>query len=169
MLTTPQSRLSYTRQNTDVNSQSLLETHKPLRPRSDTNPESEVPLSKFHNPVFWIVIGILSAAWTEYTRQQLAAGDRRQWQTEWISWAVILTVTQVVPFVQGRRAIDGAGQQARSDSSSLGVADRNVFAVAAANTVAHSLFLYYELRWALVSRELEDVGAITNQILVSSL
>jgi hypothetical protein len=155
MLTTPQSRLSYTRQNTDVNSQSLLETHKPLRPRSDTNPESEVPLSKFHNPVFWIVIGILSAAWTEYTRQQLAAGDRRQWQTEWISWAVILTVTQVVPFVQSRRAIDGAGQQARSDSSSLGVADRNVFAVAAANTVAHSLFLYYELHWALVSRELD--------------
>jgi hypothetical protein len=155
MLTTPQSRLSYTRQNTDVNPQSFLETHKSLRLKSDTNPDSEVPLSKFHNPVFWTAIGILSAAWTEYIRQQLSAGDRRQWQTEWISWAVILTVTQVVPFVQGRRAIDGAGQQARSDSSGLGVTDRNAFAVAAANTVAHSLFLYYELHWALVSRELD--------------
>jgi hypothetical protein len=155
MLTTPQSRLSYTRQNADVNPQSFLETHKPLRLRSDTNPDSEVPLSKFHNPVFWTAIGILSAAWTEYIRQQLSAGDRRQWQTEWISWAVILTVTQVVPFVQGRRAIDGASQQARSDSSGLGVTDRNAFAVAAANTVAHSLFLCNELQWALVSRELD--------------
>src|SRR4051812_17386580 len=155
MLTTAPSRLSYTRQNTDVNSQSLLETHKPLRLRSNTNPDSEVLLSKFHNPVLWTAIGILSASWTEYTRQQLPAGDRRQWQAEWISWAVIFTVTQVVLFAQGRRAIDGAGQQPRSDSSSLGVADRNVFAIAAANTVAHSLFLYYELHWALVSREVD--------------
>jgi hypothetical protein len=154
MLTTAQSRLPYTRQNTDVNPQSLLETHRPLRLRSDTNPDSEVLLSKFHNPVFWTAIGILSAAWTEFNRQQLPAGDGRQWQAEWISWTAILAVSQVVLFVQGRRAIDSAGQQARSDSSSRGVADRNVFAVAAANTVAHSLFLYYELHWALVSREL---------------
>jgi hypothetical protein len=146
MLTTAQSRLSYTRQNTDVN---------PLRLRSNTNPDSEVLLSKFHNPVLWTAIGILSASWTEYTRQQLPAGDRRQWQAEWISWAVIFTVTHVVLFVQGRRAIDGAGQQPRSDSSSLGVADRNVLAIAAANTVAHALFLYYELHWALVSRDLD--------------
>jgi hypothetical protein len=169
MLTTAQSRLSHTRQNTDAHSQSLLETHKPFRLRSDTNPDSEVLLSRFHNPVFWTAIGILSASWTEYTRQQLPAGDRRQWQAEWISWAVILAVTQVVLFVQGHPAIDGAGQQTRSDSSSPGVADRNVLAVAAANTVAYSLFLCYELHWALVSGELDPVGAITNHVLMSSL
>jgi hypothetical protein len=164
MLTTTQSHLPYKRENADVHSQSLLETHKPFRLRPDLNPDSEVLLSKFHNPVFWTAIGILSASWTEYTRQQLPAGDKRQWQAEWISWAVILTVTQAVLIVQGRRTIDGAGQQTRSDSSSLGVADRNVLAVAAANTVAHALFLYYELHWTLVSWQTRPVGAVTNHV-----
>jgi hypothetical protein len=79
MLTTAQSHLPYIGQNTDFAPDTVLESLKPVRSRSDTGQEIDGFLWKFHNPVIWTATGILSASWTEYARQQLPAGDGRQW------------------------------------------------------------------------------------------
>ena len=103
----------------------------------------------FHNPVVWTAIGILSASWTERSRPQIPADDGRHWQTEWISWAIILAVAQVARFWR-RRTDESAIQEGHLDSSKLTVGNPDVLAVAVANAVAHSLFLYFELHWVLV-------------------
>jgi hypothetical protein len=151
MATIAQPCLPHMTQNTEHAPDTVLEPYKPLRPRSDTFQESEVLLSTFHNPVIWTAIGILSASWTEYTRQRIPAGDRRQWQTEWISWAVLFAVAQVTLFLRSPQVHEAAGEEARSDSNSLTLGRLNVLAVAVANAVAHSLWLYFRLDWALVS------------------
>jgi hypothetical protein len=157
MLATANARLPYLRQKTDFAPDTGLEPLHPLRPRSDTDLDSEVLVSKFHDPVLWTAVGILSASWTEYTRQQIPAGDRRQWQAEWISWAVLFAVAQCSLFLRSRLGHDAAGEQGRSEAGRLAVGDLNVLAVAVANAVAHSLSLYFELHWALVSSRMEIV------------
>jgi hypothetical protein len=112
----------------------------------------------FHDPVIWTAIGILSATWTEYSRQQIPADDGRQWQTEWISWAVIFGVAPVALFVRSCRICESAVQEGHSDSSTPTVGNPDVLAVAVANAVAHSLFLYFELHWALVRPLLQNGG-----------
>jgi hypothetical protein len=157
MLTTAKARLPYLRQKTDLAPDTLLDPLQPIRPRSDTVQDSEVAVSKFHDPVLWIAVGILSASWTEYTRQQIPAGDRRQWQAEWICWAVLFTLAQGSLFLRSRRGYDAAGEQGRADAGRLAVGDSTMLAVAAANAIAHSLSLYFELHWALVSSRTEVV------------
>lgn len=104
----------------------------------------------FHSPVTWTAIGILSASWTEYSRQHIPTDDGRQWQTEWISWAILFTTAQVALFLQSRRTRESAVQEGHGHSSTLTVGHPDVLAVAVANAVAHSLFLYFELHWVLV-------------------
>jgi hypothetical protein len=104
----------------------------------------------FHSPVIWTAIGILSASWTECSRQRIPADDGRQWQTEWICWAILFTTAQVALFLQSRRTREAAVQEGPAHSSTLTVGHPDVLAVAVANAVAHSLFLYFELHWVLV-------------------
>ena len=149
MVTGTHNRQSYVRQKTDT-SDAFPVFQEPLRPRADSNLEEESP-PLAQNPVVWTAIGVLASSWLEYTRRTSFPGDQQQWQAEWLTWAAMFITTQVVLFVQGSAADNAAGRRASLPPGQFMLGYLNVLIIAVMNSITRSLFLKYDLRYALVS------------------